>query len=77
MLIESWLAGLILLFFFVVAVISITGWMIVDQQIKEERDYSKYLEEQKDLLLEKCVKLESTVSFYKLQIQDAKEGEKE
>lgn len=64
MLIESWIAALIIVFIFIVGIIALLGWMIADQRLEEMTKENKALIEENTKLKDK---LNFTRLYYELE----------
>ena len=68
MVIETWIAAFIVLFVFVISLISLIGWMAADERNEKERALSRELEEENERLKVENAQLKAKLSFIKLRI---------
>ena len=69
MIIETWIAIMIIVFVFVTAFISLLGWMASDQKIKNERRCNRELAEENARLSVENAQMKAKISFLKLHIE--------
>ena len=67
MLIETWIAALIVIFLFVIVIIALLGWMLADQRNADERTRNKDLEEKYSKLVLEYTRIRAIENFKKFQ----------
>ena len=68
MVIETWIAIVIIVFVFAIGLISLIGWMAADERNEKERAISKELEDENEKLKVENAQLKAKLSFIKLRI---------
>lgn len=72
MLIESWIAVMIIVFIFITAFISIFGWMAADQRLDKERALNKELSDENLRLSVENAQMRAKINFLRLHIESEK-----
>lgn len=68
MLIENWIAVMIIVFFFLGFMVLAIGGILNDQRLEDERKKIDVLQEENKALREEVVRLNSKISFAKLYV---------
>ena len=69
MIIETWIAVMIIVFVFATAFISLLGWMAADKKLKNERLWLRELAEENARLSVENAQIKAKLSFLRLHIE--------